>query len=229
MKNCLSLLVLFALALPAHAGETADALAPRISFPVPEGLCALPTNETGNTIFARLDQIQRDIGNRLVMLFPNCADAELIAADQPPVFSHYAIVATISAAVTSRIDVGREEIIRQMAKELNAGTAGDAAMRLIENADVSLKQMGISDIEMTQPVRYVGQDELAVYALMRQRVSHTDKSSNEIMGVLSATSFNGVPVFVYYYDTPPTKDSALQLYNANKAYLTLLDSKSLLP
>lgn len=213
----------------AHAGETADLLASRVTFPVPHGLCALPENETGKLIFARLDQIQRDIGNRLIAVFPSCADAGRIKDGQQPGFSHYAAVATVGQAVTGGVQVSREEIIRDTTAQLTKGDAGAAAMDLLKNAEESLTQLGVQDIKLTQPVSYIGQDELAVYALLRQRVNGADNKSIEVMGVLSATAFSAVPVFVYYYDSPPAKGSSVRLYEANKAYVTKLESTNAKP
>lgn len=229
MKNRLGLILLMAFTLPAHAGETADMLAKRVTFPVPEGLCAMPTNESGNIIFSRLDQIQRDIGNRLIVMFPTCEDAERIKAGQEPAFRHYAAVATMAQSVTTRIDVPRAQVIAETAAQLDSAAASDKALELVGNAEKSLQEIGVRDIELVQPVSYIGQDDVAVYALMRQRVNGNDKDSLEVMGVLSASGFNGVPVFVYYYDSPPAKESSVRLYAASKAYLAQLDSQNILP
>ncbi len=223
MKKLLALGLLLVSPSLAHAGETADLLANRVTFPVPAGLCAMPTNQTGNLIFARLDQIQRDIGNRLIAVFPTCADADLIKADKQPGFSHYAALATVNQAVVAGAQATREEVIRETAAQITKGDAGAAATDLLKNAEESLNQLGVQDIKMTQPVSYVGQDDLAVYALIRQKVNSTDNTSIEVMGLLSATAFSNVPVFVYYYDSPPAKGSSVRLYEANKAYVTLLE------
>lgn len=230
MKNCLTLLAaLLVLAAPAHAGETQDQLAKRVSFPVPEGLCAMPENDTGKSIFARLDQVQRDIGNLLIAMFPTCEDAKTIEAGNQPLFSHYAMVATIAKAVNERIDVGREQIIAETSAQLQQGNSEELRQMVMESARDSLKELGVRNIELSQPVSYIGQDDMAVYGLLRQRLSTTDKNSLEVMGVLSATGINGVPVFVYYYDAPPDKESSVKLYDANRAYLSALDNQNMLP